>query len=212
MARPRRVPEIFIIAPYYRRLNQLKQAAYRAAKHQGLKPVLAEHDVEAELRWRRIATHISRARYVIAVFAAVGRTGAGSQNISLEIGYAFARKRSRRIGLFCHRSHRANPLCFPTNLAGFDPIQFRSASDLEVQIRRWIVRSCPDRNEPAGHEAAVIDAIAAELAARGIPEDDARREAERQVRIVKTGSRPVAEFSAEEVKKRVGPRPGRGRG
>jgi hypothetical protein len=211
LARQRRVPEIFIIAPYYRRLNQLKQAAYRAAKHQGLRPVLAEHDVEAELRWRRIAAHIGRARYVIAVFAAAGRTGAGSQNISLEIGYAFARKPSRRIGLFCHRTHRANPLCFPTNLNGFDPIQFRSAADLEAQIRRWIVRSCPDRNEPAGQEAALIDAIAAAVVAKGIPEEQARREAERDVRIVKAGSRPVAEFSAEEVKRRVGPQPRRRR-
>lgn len=208
MPRARRVPEIFIIAPYYRRLNLFKQAAYRAAKHQGLKPVLAEHDIEAELRWRRIAAHIGRARYVIAVFAAAGPTRAGSQNISLEIGYAFARKSSRRIGLFCHRTHRSNPLCFPTNLDGFDPIQFRSASDLEVQIRRWILRSCPDRNAQAGQEAAWIDTIVAAAVAKGMREDQARREAERQVRILKPGSRPVAEFSEAEVKKRVRPRSG----
>jgi len=189
LARSRKAPEVFIIAPYYRHLDRLKRASYRAARYQGLKPVLAEHDVEAELRWRRIVAHIARARYVIAVFAATARAGAGSQNISLEIGYAFAKKPARRIGLFCHRTQRRNPLCFPTNLDGFDPILFQSAADLEAQVKRWIERSCPDRNEAMGEEAELLDQVAAEAMARGIPEARARGEAERRLRAARPGSR-----------------------
>lgn len=201
MPRSRRIPEIFIIAPYFRHLNQLKHASYRAAKYQGLRPALAEHDVEAELRWRRIAAHIVRARYVIAVFTAAGRAGAGSQNISLEVGYAFARKPASRIGLFCHRTHRRNPLCFPTNLDGFDPIQFRSAADLEAQITRWIRRSCPDRNEEVGQEAELLDKIVAAAAAKGIPEERARQQVERQLRLLRPERRPRAAFLGAEAKR-----------
>lgn len=199
----RALPEIFIIAPYYRRLNRLKQTAYQISRHQGLRPVLAEHDLEADLRWRRIKSHIRRARYVIAVFAALGEKGSGSQNIALETGYALAQKSRRRIGLFCHRAHRRNPLCFPTNLDGFDPVPFRSAADLGVQLAAWIKRNCPDRNEKVGQEQVLLDrAIASEIA-RGVAPDQARQRVERRLRSFKRQPLPAGRYVETDLQERV---------
>lgn len=201
---PRRaLPEIFIIAPYYRRLNRLKETAYQISRHQGLRPVLAEHDLEAELRWKRIRTHIRSAGYVIAIFAALGQKGSGSQNIALETGFALAQKSRKQIGLFCHRSHRRNPLCFPTNLDGFDLISFRSAPDLGVQLGKWIKRNCPDRNEKAGQEVMLLDrAIAADVA-KGVPPDQARRRAEGLLRGFKRGLLRGGRYVARDLQERV---------
>ncbi|MGH2454537.1 MAG: hypothetical protein ACRDF5_12420 [bacterium] len=202
MPRPA-LPEIFIIAPYYRRLNRLKETAYQTSRHQGLRPVLAEHDVEADLRWKRIKSHIRRARYVIAVFAALGQKGSGSQNIALETGFALAQKSRRRVGLFCHRTHRRNPLCFPTNLDGFDPVQFRSAADLSVQLARWIRRNCLDRSEKVGKAEVLLDrAIAADVA-KGVPPDQARRRAEGLLRGFKRGLLRGGRYVARDLQERV---------
>ena len=198
------LPEIFIIAPYYKRLNQLKETAYRTAKYLGLRPILAQHGLEAELRWRRITGHIRRSKYVLAIFATLGKTGSGSPNIPIEVGYALARKPARNIGIFCHEAHRRNPLCFPTNLDGFDPVQFGSPSELQQKLGKWIRRYCPDRNERVGAEESFVDRIVAREVARGMTEDRARRKAERRLGIVKRGGRLSAEFVEAEVRKRIG--------
>lgn len=144
---------------------------------------------------------------MIAVFAALGQKGSGSQNIALETGFALAQKSRRRIGLFCHRSHRRNPLCFPTNLDGFDPVSFSSASDLGVQLARWIRRNCPDRNEKAGQEQLLLDrAIAADIA-RGMPPDQARRTAERRLKGFKGGPLPGGRYVVTDLQLRVRGRP-----
>ncbi len=198
----RGIPEVFLVAPYYKNLKRLKNAAYSALKHSDLKPILAEHDLEAELRWKRITKHIRQAKYVVAVFAATGGKKPGSPNIAIEAGYALAKKSAKRVGLFCRKDGRKNPLCFPSNLDGFDPVEFATLLDLDKAIRKWVVKYCPDRNERMGQESESIDKLAAKPMAGGVPDERARAEVERRLRILKRGGLASVRLVQSEVRKK----------
>ncbi len=141
-------PTVFFAIPCGEFYGPRRKVIEEVSRQVGIDPIIEERFLETEELWRGITEKIDDSDFFVA------DVSCQRQNVAIELGYALARKRLKKVGIF---TSSVSPI--PSDATVFKCPEYSSLTDFRNKLREWlasalgVARICDNDGGSQSHPA-----------------------------------------------------------